>query len=73
MNKKFDEGFKKLDEAFTLVGEGIDEFFKKSPEAKVTATPKNTFHIRLVTLEDRFKAAFRLITKGEITIKKKEK
>ena len=79
MNEKWDKGFHMLDEAFELIGEGIDDFFTHPPVgAKITSkTTKvdmsDVIHIRISSWEHRRKAAWRLLTRGEITIRKKEK
>ena len=78
MNEKWDKGFQRLEEAFDLIEEGIDDFFKHPPlGAKVTtkATVWDTsddIRIKISSWEDRRKAAWRLLTRGEITLRKKK-
>jgi hypothetical protein len=80
MNKKFEEGLKQLDKAFKLMGNGIeevvDDFLKNPPEATISNNKTNkesdVIHIRISSKEDRRKAAWILLTKGEITFRKKK-
>ena len=78
MNDKWDKGFNLLDEAFELIGEGIDDFFKHPPVgAKITSKTttedmSDIIHIRISSWGDRRKAAWRLLTRGQFTIRKKK-
>lgn len=74
MNKKLEEGFKQFDKAVELIGKGIEDFFNE-PSANVKAVDVNssdTIVIKISTLKDRFKAAWRLITRGEVRLRNKK-
>jgi len=74
MNSKFDEGFKQFDKAFELIGEGMEDFFNE-PSTNVKTVDVNSSDIiviKISTIKDRFKAAWRLITKGKVTLRTKK-
>lgn len=76
MNQKWDEGFKQFNKAFELIGESIDDFFKHPPVGtKITekvVDASEVMTIRLTSWKDRWKASWRLLTQGEISIRKKK-
>jgi hypothetical protein len=77
MNRKWDEGFKTLNKAFVLISEGTDDFFNPPVGAQVTSktttvSSQDIIAIRLPSWKDRWKAAWRLLTRGEIILKKKK-
>ncbi len=73
MNKKIEEGFNQFDKAFKLVAEGIEDFFKNSPvnTKTVNVSQPDVIVITISSFRYRIKAAWRILTRGKVSLRKK--